>query len=146
MELLIGLAVIFILMLCLGVSTEIIITVALGIALLFILFMTFVFVYATVILASSKKARGYYSRFEKDGRSNIPYAYYIIDNEEYKNLFPMEVIFVKQIYREEREVKLLVYEKKKKCFDTNAVICCILGIAVSIFLLVEAAILVFGSI
>ncbi len=146
MEFLIGIAVIFILMFCLGVKPEIIITIAIGIVMLFIVFMGLIFAYACIIMAMSKKDKGFYKRFDKEEKSGIPYAYYMINGEEYRNMFPMEVIFKNKIYREEKEVRLFVYDKKKLCFDTNAVICCILGILVSIFLVAESLMLIFGNI
>lgn len=145
MELLIGIAVVFILLLCLGASLELIATIALGCLGLFILFMTGIFVYAFIVMIMSRRASGVFVRSEKDEKSKIPFAYYIIDGVEFKNMFPLEVMFQKFIYKEGKEVKLFLNRKSKCCFDSNAVICCILGFAVSVFLVVEMIILVFGN-
>lgn len=145
MELLLGIAVIFILLLCLGASVELIISVALGIIGLFIVFMALIFIYAFVVMIASRKTAGKYACSREDEKSRILFAYYIIDGVEYKNMFPMEVIFQKLIYKEQRQVKLLLNEKRKRCFDNNAVICCILGIIVSVFLIFEMIMLISGN-
>lgn len=144
MELLIGIAVIFVLLLCLGVGVEIIIQLALCCVGLFIVFMTAVFIYSAVILLLCKKSNGRYVRWDND-ENKIPYAYYNVDGIEYKNLFPREVMLRKLIYREDKDVRLYIYEKKRQCFDGNAVTCCIFGLIVSLFLLVEAVLLVLGN-
>lgn len=136
MEFLIGIAVIFILLLCMGVSIEVIIQLAIGIICLFIAFMAAVFIYATVVLVTGKKVIGVFSEVDKGEKGKLPYARYMIEGTEYKNLFPLEVIFQDKIYVPDKEVKLVLNKKIKRCMDGNAVICCILGLLVSIFLMI----------
>ncbi len=145
MELLIGIVVLFILMLCLGLSIEVIIQVAIGIICLFVLFMSVVFLYATVILVTGEKKKGVFIASDKDG-NKLPYAHYFIEGTEYKNLFPLEVIFQDKIYVPEKEVNLILNKKVKRCMDNNAVICCILGVAVSVFLMFWICFFLFGKI
>lgn len=145
MELLIGIAVVFILLLCLGVSLEIIFQIAIGIICLFVIFMAGVFVYATIILITGKRVKGVYVRVDKGKDNRLPFARYLIDGEEYINLFPLEVIFQNKIYIPDKEVNLVLNKKVKKCMDTNAVICCIVGIIVSVCLLVWMYMLIFGK-
>ncbi len=145
MELLIGLVIIFILLFCMGASIGVIATIALALVGLFILFMVIVFVYAVVVLATGKKTKGKYIRTDKGDKSKIPYAVYLVGEKEYRNLFPLEVIFQNKIYRKEKEVGLILNEKRKCCFDSNAVICCVLGVIVSVFLLVEMLVLLLGN-
>lgn len=145
MEIIIGLIIIFVLLLCLGASIGFIASIALLLVGLFIVFMTGFFIYTVILLAMGKKAKGGYIRSEKDDKSNIPYALYKVDDVEYKNMLPLEVMFQSKIYREDRDVGLILNEKKKRCFDNNAFICCILGVIVSVFLLVEIIILFFGN-
>lgn len=146
MDIVIGIIVVFILLLCLGASLELIAMIALGIIMLFIVFMLVVFVYASVVLLIGKRTKGFYIRSETEEKSKIPYAIYTIDGVEYRNMFPLEVIFQKKIYREGKEVKLILNEKSKRCFDNNAIACCVLGLLVSIFLIFEAVILILGNI
>ena len=146
MEILIGLVVIFILLLCLGASVGLIASIALALVGLFIIFMTCFFIYAVIIMVCGERTIGTFIRSEKDGKGKIPYALYLIDDEEYKNMLPLEVMFQSKLYREDRKVKLILNKKRKRCFDNNAVICCILGIIVSLFLSAEMIILVFGNI
>lgn len=146
MEILIGIVIIFILFLCLGASLEFIAMIALGIIVLFTVFMLAVFVYASIILLNGKRSRGFFVRSDTDEKSKILYAYYSIEDVEYKNMFPLEVIFQKKIYKEGKEVKLVLNKKRKRCFDNNAVACCVLGLVVSIFLVGEAIFLFLGNI
>ena len=146
MDILIGIVVVFILLLCLGASLELIAMIALGIIMLFIVFMLAVFVYASIVLLVGKRTKGFYIRSETEEKSKIPYAVYMIDGKEYRNMFPLEVIFQKKIYKEEKEVNLILNEKRNRCFDNNAIACCVLGLLVSIFLIIEAVILILGNI
>ena len=146
MEIIIGIAVIFVLLLCLGVSISFLATLALVIIGVMIVGMGAIFTYATFFLLMGKKAKGRYVRYESSEKSRIPCAVYEIDGTEYRNLLPLEVLFRNRIYNSEREVPLILNKKKKCCFDNNAKICCILGIAVSIFLIVEMVILVTGNV
>lgn len=145
MEILIGIAVIYILLFCLGVSLELIFQITVAIICFFVLFMAVVFVYAFIILITGKRVKGVFTDSDKE-KGNLPYARYLINGKEYKNLFPLEVIFQKKIYVPDKEVKLVLNEKVKKCMDNNAVICCILGLGVSIFLIIWISFLIFGKI
>ena len=136
MEVLIAIAVIFVLLFCLGISTEIIIKIAVGIVCLMILFMAVVFIYASVIMICGKKVNGFFSGADNEDNGKIPYARYMIDGEEYRNLFPLETIVRKKIYTPDKEVKLILNKKAKRCMDKNAVVCCILGLTVSVILIV----------
>lgn len=146
MEIIIGIVVIFVLLLCMGVSIGFIATIALLIIGLMIIAMSVFFIYSIIILLSGKKTKGRFVRSEKSEKTKIPYAVYDIGGIECKNLLPLEVLFLNKIYNTEKEVTLIYNEKKKCCFDNNAKICCILGIIVSIFLLVEMFILLTGNI
>ena len=143
---LIGLIVIFILLLCLGANIGFIASIALLLVALFIVFMTCFFVYTIILLITGKKVKGVYTHSEKDSKSNIPFAYYMINDVEYKNALPLEVVFQNKIYRPDREVNLILNQKRNKCFDNNALICCIMGVIISVFLFVEILILFFGNI
>lgn len=145
MEVIIGLIVIFILLLCMGASLGFIASIALALVGAFVVFMAGFFIYATIKLLSGKRAKGIYVRSETIDKSKIPYAVYVVDGVEYKNMLPLEVLFQKKIYQENKEVLLILNVKKRRCFDTNAVICCILGIIVSMFLIVEMIILLTGN-
>ncbi len=145
MEAIIGIIVVFILLLCMGASIGFIASLALILVAAFIVFMAVFFVYATIVLVKGKRAKGRYVRSETGDKSKIPYAVYIIGENEYKNMLPLEVMFQNKIYQMDKEVSLILNEKIKRCFDANAVICCILGIIVSCFLLFEIAVLLFGN-
>lgn len=134
MEILVGIAVVFILLICLGASVQFMIIAALALMFLFVIFMTAIFIYAGVVLIKSKRRKGFFLRSQIGTNSKIPFAYYSCDGVEYKNMFPLEVIFKKKIYRNDVEVPIFINSKKKCCFDINAVMCCILGIIVSLFL------------
>jgi hypothetical protein len=79
---------------------------------------------------------GFFSGADNEDNGKIPYARYMIDGEEYRNLFPLETIVRKKIYNPDKEVKLILNKKAKRCMDKNAVVCCILGLTVSVILIV----------
>ena len=145
MELVLGIIIIFVLMLCMGASIGFIASLALILVGVSIVFMAGFFVYATIIMATSKKAKGCYTRSEASDKGKIPYAVYLIDGNECKNMLPLEVMFQNKIYQTNKEVSLLFNKKRHRCFDTNAIICCILGIIVSCFLLFEIVVLLLGN-
>lgn len=144
MEFVLGIIVIFVLLLCMGASIGFIASLALVLVGAFIVFMAAFFVYAGIVLVSSKRTKGYYVRSEAE-KGKIPYAIYMINGNECRNILPLEVMFQNKIYQNNKEVSLFFNKKSNRCFDTNAVICCILGIIVSCFLLFEIAILLLGN-
>lgn len=144
MEILLGIVVIFVLLLCMGASIGFIASLALVLVGAFIVFMAAFFVYAVIILMSSKYTKGHYVRSEAE-KGKIPYAVYMIEDNECKNMLPLEVMFQNKIYQSDKEVSLFFNKKRNRCFDTNAVICCILGIIVSCFLLFEIVVLLLGN-
>ncbi len=144
MEIILGIVVIFVLLLCMGASIGFIASLALVLVGAFIVFMAAFFVYAVIILMSSKHTKGHYVRSEAE-KGKIPYAVYMIEDNECKNMLPLEVMFQNKIYQSDKEVSLFFNKKRNRCFDTNAVICCILGIIVSCFLLFEIVVLLLGN-
>ena len=60
------------------------------------------------LIAGLSTIIGYFSIYIKGDKSKIPYAVYLIDETEYSNMFPLEVMFQNKIYREDREAKLIL--------------------------------------
>lgn len=141
-----GIVIVFILLLCLGVSVSFLATMALALIGIIVIAMDVFFIYATIIMLKGEKKAGRFIRSEQSGKSKIPYAIYEIDGTEYRNLLPLEVLLRNKIYNPEKNVSLILNEKKKCCFDNNARICCILGIVVSSFLIFEMAVLVIRNV
>lgn len=141
-----GIVIVFILLLCLGVSVSFLATMALALIGIIVIAMDVFFIYATIIMLKGEKKAGRFIRSEQSGKSKIPYAIYEIDGAEYRNLLPLEVLLRNKIYNPEKNVSLILNEKKKCCFDNNARICCILGIVVSSFLIFEMAVLVIRNV
>ncbi|MBO5377755.1 MAG: hypothetical protein J6A41_05145 [Ruminiclostridium sp.] len=141
-----GIVIVFILLLCLGVSISFLATIALALIGIIVIAMDVFFIYATIIMLKGEKKAGRFIRSEQSGKSKIPYAIYEIDGTEYRNLLPLEVLLRNKIYNPEKNVSLILNEKKKCCFDNNARICCILGIVVSSFLIFEMAVLVIRNV
>ena len=106
MEFILGIIVIFVLLLCMGASIGFIASLALILVGAFIVFMAGFFIYATIIMMSCKKAKGRYIRSETVDKSKIPYAVYLIDNNECKNMLPLEVMFQNKIYQNNKSYQL----------------------------------------
>ncbi len=141
-----GIVIVFILLLCLGVSISFLATIALALIGIIVIAMAVFFIYATIIMLTGEKMSGRFIRSEQSGKSKIQHAIYEIDGTEYRNMLPLEVLLRNKIYNPEKNVSLILNAKKKCCFDNNARICCILGIVVSSFLIFEMAVLVIRNV
>lgn len=104
------------------------------------------FVIAAILALSGKRVQGRFVRLsgndegEKNKDDSIPHneqqkkaqglscAYYIVDEEEYRNLFPAEVVMKGRLYDPYRTVKLRVYKKAGFVIDSNALATIIAGV------------------
>lgn len=131
MEALIVLVVIVALLLIMGVSPE---ALMLGFMVLMELMMLTLFVfflYCSFRLLRSDKCRGRLSKVEKHPKYGYGTPFYTIEDEEYANVFPCEVVMKKQLYAEGRKCRLFLDRKRKKVFDGNALVSVIAGVFLS---------------
>lgn len=127
MEILIILGVVIALLLIVGVDVTTILAGFMGLLFLVLLVMIGFFLYCLFILTGSKKHRGVLTKTEKSPRYNYKCAYYMIDGEEYDNIFPCEVVLKKHFYSVGKEYTVRLNKKKGIVFDPNAYACVIAG-------------------
>ena len=132
MELLIGAAVVLLLLFCLGVSggfISILIGVVIGMG---VLFMLGLFVFSAVRLIRSEKRTARFEKIEKPEGAAFERAVYNVDGESCPNVYPCEAVMRNKLYREDKEVQVRYYAKKKCVYDRNAVITTVIGLIFSL--------------
>ena len=67
-------------------------------------------------------------KIEKPEGSAFERAVYNIDGESCSNAYPCEAVMRKKLYREDKEVQVRYYARKKCVYDRNAVITTIIGL------------------
>lgn len=128
MEIIVGLVVVIILLLCLGVQFG-------TIMFWFLLFISglmalteLFFIYSVTRMLLAKKRSAVFSRIDRREGAKFDTAFYSIDGEEYPNIFPCEVVMRDKFYKTDKEVTVRFDEKKKRVFDRNAVLTCSAGV------------------
>lgn len=111
MELLIIACVIIVLLLILGIPAMNIIAGVLGLVILFSVLCNIFFIIMFIVLCFTKSCETTFLRVDKKN-NRIPYAVYLIDNREYSNIFPTDMILTDILYRK-NDVKVRVKETKK---------------------------------
>lgn len=61
-------------------------------------------------------------------KSKFKVAYYLVDGEEIPCLFPEEGIFVKFLYRTDKNYHVLYHEKLGRVFDRFSIATCVVGV------------------
>lgn len=128
MELLIVLLILAVMLLIFGVPLQVILIGVAALIALLLAAMTLFFVVTAISLLFFRRRRGHFLRFEQHQR--FDQAVYLVDGEEYKNLFPAETVLRQQIYSE-RERTVLVHRGRRQlsAFDMHSVLILVLGIA-----------------
>ncbi|MBQ4363465.1 MAG: hypothetical protein K6G68_09915 [Oscillospiraceae bacterium] len=129
MEIILVLVIIFLLMWILGVSTYTMLTIAFWIMFGAVIVTWLFFIVMNILLIGAKRVEAIFSRSDKKYWGSFDRVYYMIDGEEYPNMFPGEVAFKDILYKDNKQIKVL-FTKGKKVFDKNAELCCRIGIAV----------------
>lgn len=95
-------------------------------------FMTLFFVVNFFVFLTFRPRRAKYLRIE--GRFNDRWhnACYLVDGEEYLCIFPWEGIFIKQLYKENKECTVLFNKKMGRVYDKYAIVTTALGLVFSI--------------
>lgn len=131
MEILIGAVIIIVLLLILGVSPIHIVLGAAWLTELFFIVMSLFFIISLLLLLMTKKTKGEFLRIEKNEGPGT-HAVYKIDNQEYDNTFPAEIMFVDKIYKTDKQVSVW-HRKGKKLnllFDWYSIIVIAAGLPV----------------
>ncbi len=152
MQYIIILAVIVVIMIILGVSTQLIANISawmilLACALLCFMMCIFFMVFLARLLCA-KKTSGYFAGAKKKDKARFDTAYYIVGESEIKNIFPYESSLKSLFYKEGREVTLRLSKDGKRVFDLNARVTIISGFLLSVIMtgvLINTAIMLYAA-
>lgn len=112
MEFIIGAVIIIVLLLVLGVSPILIIFGLLVLVELFLILMALFFIVSLILLLMTKPTKGKYLRIDPNEGVGT-HAVYWMDNREYDNSFPAEIMFVDKIYHEGKICNVRIWKSKK---------------------------------
>lgn len=133
MEFLVGAVIIIMLLLILGVNPMNIILGAIGIIELFFIFMALFFIVSFILLLMTKKTKGEFLRIEDNEIIGVgTHAVYQINNQEFNNTFPAEIMFVDKIYKKNKQVNIWQRKGKKLnlIFDGYSIIVITVGLPI----------------
>lgn len=131
MEYLVIAAVVIVLALCLGADIAIVPIMLLVMIAAALVFIFGFFVFSLVRLIGTKLAKGNFTRIGRSGKNRFDTAFYMVDGEEYPNVFPCEIIFRAKLYRTDKVVRLRLDKKHGAVYDANALCCTLLGFVLS---------------
>ena len=134
MSLVLGAVILLLILWILGVSKMVIMSVVFFGMLLMVAVCFGVFVFTNIIMIGAKRTDATYSRTEKNYWGSLDRVFYIVDGEEYANIYPGEVAFKDILYKQDATVKVL-FTKNRKVVDRNAELCSRIGIVVSTIML-----------
>ncbi len=112
MEFIIGTVVIIVLLLVLGVQPIMIIFIMIALLELFLILMTLFFIVSLILLLMTKPTEAKYLRIDPNEGVGT-HAVYWMDNREYDNTFPAEIMFIDKIYHEGKICKVRIWKSKK---------------------------------
>ncbi len=133
MSLLLGAIIILLILWILGVSKWIILSVIFAGMFILVAGTTVFFVVTNIMMIGAKRVEAHYSRTEKNYWGSLDRVFYIIDGEEYPNMFPGEVAFKDILYKQEKSV-MVVFTKGRRVFDRNAELCSRIGLVLGIIM------------
>jgi len=134
-EFIIGLVIIIVFLLVLGVQPMMILTGILGLTELFLILMTLFFIVSLILVLITKPTEGKYLRIDPNEGVGT-HAVYWLENREYDNSFPAEIMFIDKIYHENKICKLRIWKSKKNAeryllFDNYSLI--VIGVGLPVF-------------
>lgn len=112
MEFIIGAIVIIVLLLILGVSPMMIMFGAIVLIELFFLLMALFFIVSLILLLMTKPAQAKYLRIDQNEGVGT-HAVYWMEEREYDNSFPAEIMFIDKIYHKDQMYKVRIWKSKK---------------------------------
>ncbi len=141
MEIFLGLAVIVLLLLCLGAELGLIAMVFVGILCGAVLLMLGFFLFSAVRIMTCRKKEAVFCKTEKFPGTKFDRAVYSVDGEECACVFPCEVVMRSRIYRSDKAVNVYYSEKKKYVYDKNAAVTVFAGLLSCVALTATAIII-----
>lgn len=141
MEIFLGLAVIVMLLLCLGAELGLIAMVFVGLLCGTVLLMLGFFIFSAVRIMTCRKKEAVFCKTEKFPGTKFDRAVYSVDGQECACVFPCEVVMRSRLYRSDKAVNVYYSEKKKYVYDKNAAVTVFAGL-LSCMALTAAAIII----
>lgn len=141
MEIILGIVVIVLLLLCLGAELGLIAMIFVGILCGAVLLMLGFFLFSAVRIMTCRKKEAVFCKTEKFPGTKFDRAVYSIDGQECACVFPCEVVMRSRLYRSDRAVNVYYSEKKKYVYDKNAAITVFAGL-LSCMALTAAAVII----
>ena len=141
MAIILGLAVIALLLLCLGAELGLIAMIFAGILGVGVLLMLGFFVFSAVRIMTCRKKEAVFCKTEKFPGTKFDRAVYSVDGQECACVFPCEVVMRSRLYRSDKAVNVYYSEKKKYVYDKNAAVTVFAGL-LSCMALTAAAIII----
>ncbi len=126
-----GAAVIVVLLLCLGVDWGMIAMGIIGLIGLGMVLLAIFFLVCAVMLPSAERVTAVFSELRRGDR-RFYVAYYVIDDKEYPNIFPGELVMRDRFYRKDKPVRVRLLRKMGVVLDRNAMGTILVGLAVSL--------------
>lgn len=106
-------------------------TAALGIIALFIVFMALLFAFFCLNLLFSKPKKAVFSREYKPHNSRFSVACYSFDGKEFPCVFPMESAMKSRLYDKQKSCFVMYSRLLRRVYDIWAILTCILGLIFS---------------
>ena len=141
MEIFLGLAVIVMLLLCLGAELGLIAMVFVGLLCGAVLLMLGFFIFSAIRIMTCRKKEAVFCKTEKFPGTKFDRAVYSVDGQECACVFPCEVVMRSRLYRSDKAVNVYYSEKKKYVYDKNAAVTVFAGL-LSCMALTAAAIII----
>lgn len=128
MEFVICAVLIAVLLFILGFELLDILYLAVGIALLFVVFIGGFFAFCLVLLAMSRRCKAVFVEIDDDPEnSRFPCAVYEIDGKRVRNMFPCEMIARKKLYVPEKKIRIFYCKPRNEAIDKNAYLTIVFG-------------------
>ena len=112
----------------LGVDIEIILAALMFLFAAILLAITVFFILCAAKLFDSKSYKAKFVKIAKSPKGNFDAAYYAIDENEYPNVLPCEILMRSRLYQRDRTVNVRLTKDKTFVFDRNAVAATAVGI------------------
>lgn len=125
MEVLIVIALMALLMFCMGISINNVLMLIVFILGAGIVFSGCFFIFSLVLLLSSKRINAEYSHLDED--QHFPVAVYKTDQGEFRNIFPCEMILREKLYVPGKKIHIFKCSLRKTVIDKNAVLTIVFG-------------------
>ncbi|MGN1120123.1 MAG: hypothetical protein ACI4Q4_07175 [Oscillospiraceae bacterium] len=128
MEIIVGIVLCVILLLCAGAEWGFVVTLLLGAMGAALALLAAGFLVCIVLVLCSERVTAVFSEIRERENGGFPQVWYSVGEEQFPNAFPCEVVFRDKIYVRDKPVKVRLLRRLKLVFDKNAVAAMIVGV------------------